>query len=94
MAFFFSFGFARDEGVPQAKDQTHATGVAQATVVTTPYSYPAVPQKVFYGFLKYSFIHEFLLWLRRLKTRCSLCEDTGLIPGLAQWLGIWHCHEV
>lgn len=45
MAFFFSFGCARDEGVPQAKDQTHATGVAQATVVTTPYSYPAVPQR-------------------------------------------------
>ena len=28
--------------------------------------------------------HEFLLWLSGLRTRHHLCEDAGLIPGLAQ----------
>ena len=27
---------------------------------------------------------EFLMWLNRLRTQCCLCEDVGLIPGLAQ----------
>ena len=29
---------------------------------------------------------EFLLWLSRLRTRHSVCEDLGLSPGLAQWV--------
>ena len=31
-------------------------------------------------------IQEFLLWLSRLRTQCSLCEDAGLIPGLTHWV--------
>ena len=50
---------------------------------------------------------EFPSWLSRLKTQHSICEDTSLIPGLAQWVKdavlpqaikevedaaqIWHC---
>ena len=29
---------------------------------------------------------EFLLWLSRLRTRCCLCEDVGLIPDPTQWV--------
>ena len=29
---------------------------------------------------------EFLLWLSRLRTQHSVCKDSGLIPGLAQWV--------
>ena len=29
---------------------------------------------------------EFLLWLRELRTRHSVCENSGSIPGLAQWV--------
>ena len=29
---------------------------------------------------------EFLLWLSRLKTLQSVHEDSGLIPGLSQWV--------
>ena len=29
---------------------------------------------------------EFLSWLKGLRTQCCLCEDAGLIPGLAQWV--------
>ena len=29
---------------------------------------------------------EFLLWLSRLSPQHCLCEDVGLIPGLAQWI--------
>ena len=29
---------------------------------------------------------EFLLWLSSLKTLSSVCEDAGLILGLAQWV--------
>ena len=29
-------------------------------------------------------VREFPLWLSR--TQCCLCEDAGLIPGLAQWV--------
>ena len=29
---------------------------------------------------------EFLLWLSRLRTRCYLSEDVGLIPGTSQWV--------
>ena len=32
------------------------------------------------------YISEFPLWLSRLRTRRSLCEDMGSIPGLAQWV--------
>ena len=51
---------------------------------------------------------EFLLWLSRLRTQHSVCEDVGLICGLAQWVKgsilpqavvwvtdaaqIWHCY--
>ena len=24
----------------------------------------------------------------------SFCEDVGSIPGLAQWVRIWHCREL
>ena len=37
---------------------------------------------------------EFLLWLSRLRTWHSVCEDVDSNPGLAQWvreLRIWHC---
>ena len=34
---------------------------------------------------------EFPLWLSGLRTHCCLCEDAGWIPGLAQWVRIWHC---
>ena len=46
-------------------------------------------------FLKFSSLKcgpwEFALWLSRLRAQCSLCEDTGLISGLDQWLRIWYC---
>ena len=29
---------------------------------------------------------EFSLWLSRLRTQESVCEDAGSIPGLAQWI--------
>ena len=29
---------------------------------------------------------EFLLWLSRLRTQCSVLEDVGLIPDFAQWV--------
>ena len=29
---------------------------------------------------------EFPLWLHGLRTKCCLCEDAGLIPGLTQWV--------
>ena len=29
---------------------------------------------------------EFLLWLSRLRTQHSVCEDADSIPGLAQWV--------
>ena len=29
---------------------------------------------------------EFLLWLSRLRTQHSVCEDVGSIPGLTQWV--------
>ena len=29
---------------------------------------------------------EFPLWISGLKTQCSLREDVGSIPGLAQWV--------
>ena len=32
------------------------------------------------------FFLEFPLWLSTLRTQCCLCEDLGLIPGLAQWV--------
>ena len=31
-------------------------------------------------------LKEFPLWLSQLRTWCSLCENVGLIPGLAQWV--------
>ena len=29
---------------------------------------------------------EFPLWLSKLRTQYSLCEEASLIPGLAQWV--------
>ena len=29
---------------------------------------------------------EFLLWLSWFKTRLSVCEDAGSLPGLAPWV--------
>ena len=37
---------------------------------------------------------EFLLWFSGLRTQYCLHEDAGLIPGLAQWVRIQHCHKV
>ena len=31
-------------------------------------------------------LRELPLWLSRLRTRCSLHKDVGLIPDLAQWV--------
>ena len=31
-------------------------------------------------------ISEFQLWLSGLRTRHTICEDAGLIPGLIQWI--------
>ena len=31
-------------------------------------------------------LKEFLLWLRGERTPVSIHEDTGLVPGLAQWV--------
>ena len=31
---------------------------------------------------------------QQLTNQISIHEDVGLIPGLAQWLRIWHCHEL
>ena len=31
-------------------------------------------------------VQEFPLWLSRLRTHHSVCEDVGLIPGLIQWV--------
>ena len=36
---------------------------------------------------------EFTLWLSR--NESIIQEDTGLIPGLVQWVrGVWRCHEL
>ena len=35
---------------------------------------------------------EFPLWLSR--NESNIHEDTGLIPGLTQWVKDWHCHEL
>ena len=35
---------------------------------------------------KFKNISEFSLWLNGLGTQHSVCEDAGLIPGLAQWV--------
>ena len=32
---------------------------------------------------------EFPLWLSGLRTQCSVHEDVGVIPGLAQWVLAW-----
>ena len=37
---------------------------------------------------------EFPLWLGGLGTQHSVHEDADLIPGLTQWVRIWHCHEL
>ena len=29
---------------------------------------------------------EFLLWFSRLRTQHSVCDDSGSIPGLTQWV--------
>ena len=38
---------------------------------------------------------EFPLWLSSLRTKYSVCEDEGLIPGLSQWIKdlvlLWLC---
>ena len=39
-------------------------------------------------------LEEFPLWLSGLSTWCYLCEDVGLIPGLAQWVKIQCCREL
>ena len=28
------------------------------------------------------------------QTRHNNCEDVDSVPGLTQWLKIWHCHKV
>ena len=39
-------------------------------------------------------LKEFLLWFSRVRTQHNVCEDSGLIPGLAQWVKdpvwLWH----
>ena len=47
-------------------------------------------------FLKLFENKVFPLWLRELITQHTVCEDSGLIPGLTQWFKdlIWLCHEL
>ena len=48
------------------------------------------------GFYSKTNVQEFALWLSWLRTQHGVCEDGGLIPGLAQWvkdpglLWLWH----
>ena len=50
--------------------------------------------KVFKREIIKNILLEFLLWLSGLRTRHGVCEDAGSIPGLAQWLRIWHCRKL